>query len=156
MTTRQHPRSRETGAQPGANRAGCSGGDAGSTDEICARIESALGEAALLRVPTGRRDWAQDLPPAPPGQRVSVSFGRTPSDAPTDGQRRALDALGYVVVASHEGGQSADFLVPLTLAEAHPVWWRAMTEQAAQLFRLSMGPVARSLHDVLGPHAPGG
>jgi hypothetical protein len=117
-------------------------------------VLAAVGEAALVRLPVSRQDWAQDLPPAPSGGRVTVSFGADgPSRQVPYQHRRALDALGYVIVGRHTGGaDSADFLVPLALAEAHPAWWRAITEQAVQAFRLSLGPVARSLEQQLLPH----
>jgi hypothetical protein len=122
--------------------------------EAGGRVRARVGEAALVRLSVVHDDWAEDLPPAPSGERVTVSFGADgPSRQVPYHHRQALQALGYLIVGGHTGGaDSADFLVPLALAEAHPAWWRALTEQAVQAFRLSMGPVARSLEEELRPH----
>jgi hypothetical protein len=147
MTIRQETRGPNS---PGPDSRGPEAAAHGTSD----RIQASVGEAALLRLRVTGEDWAEDLPPAPPGHRVSVSFTTGGTGKPTRGHHAALAALGYRVVDNHQGcGWWADFLVPFAVAESHPAWWRALTEQAFQAFRLSMGPVAHSLDDALRPHA---
>jgi hypothetical protein len=117
--------------------------------------ESAIGEphddpGALIRLPVGHGPWAESLPPAPGGHRVTVSFS-SPALAEEHGE--AVELLGYLVVPGPDGDDDvAWLLVPAPLARAHPIWWTTIRSRSDAVYRLAMGPVMRQLAAVLAPH----
>lgn len=100
----------------------------------------------LLRVPVRDRGWPRQLPTPPLGWRVTVTVGDVDLlPGPGDG----LEPSGYVVAgvaADHRPlGSVVDLLVPSDLRHHDPAWWTAAHAQAARVFDLSFGPVARLL-----------
>lgn len=141
-------------------------GDAGPGASRAAGVPPRSGapEGALLRIPVGLAGWPGNLPPAPAGGAVTVSFS-PPSVAVEHAD--GLEALGYRVVGAVQpeafpaAGATglgparmpvADFVVPLALLEAEPMWWRALIARAHWVFDLRFGPVATQLADVLRLH----
>lgn len=100
----------------------------------------------LLRVPVRDRGWPRQLPTPPPGCQVTVTVGDADLvPGPGDG----LESSGYVVAgvaADHRPlGPVVDLLVPGDVRRRDPAWWTAVHAQAARVFDLSFGPVARLL-----------
>jgi hypothetical protein len=113
-------------------------------------------QGALVRIPVDGDRWAEDLPPAPRGFDVSVSFSCEEA-ATVHGEAVAL--LGYRVVgvraARDEETAAADVLVPEGLIVDRPRWWGALRAKADRSFGLAFGPVALAYDDVLRLHAEG-
>ncbi|MDQ3710127.1 MAG: hypothetical protein M3387_12630 [Actinomycetota bacterium] len=110
-------------------------------------------EGTLLRLEIGEAHWAEELPPVPRGCRVSVSFADA-GDAAEHGD--ALGLLGYRVVAAQPAGAvrgTADILVDQQVIDRHPTYWRSLAILATRAYSLAMGPVVKTLGDVLGAHA---
>ncbi len=114
--------------------------------------ESATGEpGALVRLPVGHGPWAESLPPAPDGHRVTVSFS---SAALAEEHGDAVRLLGYVLVSGP--GEDSDALawlvVPAALARAHRTWWTTIRARSDAVYHLGMGPVLRQFAPVLRAH----
>jgi hypothetical protein len=111
-------------------------------------------EGALVRLPADA-DALRALPPAPPGDVVSVSLS---SLAAAEAAADLLTGLGYRVVGvapSAGPGAVADFFVPQPVLERHPRWWRSLADRADRTFSLAAGPVQIALADVLRLHRSG-
>lgn len=107
---------------------------------------------ALVRLPVAAGPWAESLPPAPAGGRVTMSFS---SPALRDEHGEAVELLGYVVVDGHDGAEPDDLawlVVTAELARAHPRWWAGVRLRADAVYSLEMGPVLRRFAPVLAPH----
>lgn len=116
-------------------------------------------DALLLRLPVDGHDWSEHLPPAPPGEDVTVAFSSAIAMAR---HGELLDSLGYrcvgVVVTGRPRGAPAtcDVLVARTLAVEHAAWWRALADRAERAYDLAMGPVAVALADAVDVHRAAG
>jgi hypothetical protein len=109
---------------------------------------------ALVRLPIGSGPWAESLPPAPDGHRVTVSFS-SPALAEEHGD--AVRLLGYVLVNGPDDEDTeplAWLVVPAALARSHPRWWTTIRSRADAVYHLGMGPVLRQFAAVLRPHFP--
>lgn len=109
----------------------------------------------LLRVPVATGAWAETLPPAPGEHDVTVSFSCADASAE---HGEALALLGYRVVGV-QGLSSdvptlplADFLIPPTLPEQHPAWWKALSAHGYRVYSLALGPALAVISDVLEHH----
>lgn len=112
-------------------------------------------EGALVRLTIRDERWAEHLPPAPRGSRVTVSFSSADAAA---AHGEALELIGYHLVGVHPEPATpphADVLVPEALIASRPRWWRALTAQAERAFGLGFGPVALAFADVLRLHQSG-
>lgn len=121
-----------------------------------AAADATAADAVLVRVVVRGDRWAEEIPPAPEGYDVSVSF--TTEEA-ADLHGAALTLLGYRVVVVPPGEPAltaADFLVTRDLAQAHPRWWRALLERAEAAYDLALGPAAALLANVVRAHRPSG
>ena len=103
--------------------------------------------------------WIEDLPPAPAGRHVSLSFDSARFVAR---DRQAVEELGYACVGvagvGHVDGV-AHLLVTADVVTAHTRWWRALLDLAQRVSDLRFGPVQMVLRDVLALHhgdLPGG
>lgn len=111
----------------------------------------------LVRYRADESGWTARVPAAPAtGVTVSLS-SRTVAVSSAQG----LGALGYDYVGLSPAPAApdgvADFLVPQTLIDAHPDWWRTFAAGARQVFSLALGPVVVTLAGVLDTHlAPPG
>lgn len=115
-------------------------------------------DGALARLTVDSEHWAEELPPVPAGHRVTVAFA---TDDLTAAHGEAMELLGYRVVGTW--GQedpaeqaTADFLVRAALIEAHPAWWRMLTNRAAQVYVLELGPTRLVLGQALRIHMEAG
>lgn len=107
---------------------------------------------ALARLVIDGERWAEDVPPAPAGHRVTVAFSTEDLAAE---HADAIELLGYQVVGARgscDGCDTADFLVLETVIESHPAWWRALAHLAADVYVLRLGPVRRALASALQVH----
>jgi hypothetical protein len=107
---------------------------------------------ALARLVIDSERWAENVPPAPLGHRVTVAF---PTEDLAAEHAEAIERLGYWVVGAHEDWDepdAADFLVPEALIESHPAWWRALARLAAHIYVLRLGPVKAAIAHVLRVH----
>ena len=107
---------------------------------------------ALARLVIEHGCWAEELPPLPAGHTVTVAFSTT--DLATE-HAEAIERLGYRVVGAHDSPNppaTADFLVPETLIESHPAWWRALIAQAGQVYVLELGPARFAIGPALHIH----
>ncbi|MDP8970630.1 MAG: hypothetical protein M3N52_09105 [Actinomycetota bacterium] len=158
------PQRPPTAGDTGADPPGTGPPTAGVPGAAGAPLPPGAPEGALLRIPVGLADWLGNLPPVPSGGAVTVSFS-SPSVAVEHAD--GLEALGYRVVgavqseAFQAGGVPglgsartpvADFVLPLELLEAEPMWCRALAARARCVFDLRFGPVATQLADVLRLH----
>jgi hypothetical protein len=118
------------------------------------RDEADPSASALVRLPVHGVLWAESLPPAPGGRRVTVSFSPPGLAA---AHRETLDLLGYDVVegADDEGPDVAWLVVPAEAALAHARWWASVRDLADAVFPLAMGPVAQRYAHVLRAHLRG-
>jgi hypothetical protein len=106
----------------------------------------------LVRLPVGAGAWAEGLPPAPGGARVTVSLS---SPALADEHGEALDLLGYLVVdgpAECDGPPVAWFVVDGGVAARHRRWWASVRSLADAVLPLAMGPVLRRYSVLLRAH----
>ncbi len=111
---------------------------------------------ALARLPVTDGAWAESLPPAPDGHRVTVSLS---TQGLADEHGDALALLGYVLVPGPDildraAGDVAWLVVSRALAIAHPRWWASVRNLSDAVYRLDMGPVRRRFAAVLAPHEP--
>lgn len=108
----------------------------------------------LVRLPATDRRWPNTLPPVPDGEVLTITVGKVgllPHDEQT------LITAGYRIVGVRSSqrtgtGASIDVLVPGTLRDAHPRWWRQLTASAERVFDLRFGPVQVLLGSQLARH----
>lgn len=96
--------------------------------------------------------WIEDLPPAPAGCHISVSFDSARFVAR---DQQAVVELGYTCVGVGVVGHTSDvahLLVPLEIVQGHARWWRALLDLARRVYDLRFGPVQLALRDVLARH----
>lgn len=113
-------------------------------------------DGALLRLAIDGHDWAEHVPPVPPGARVSAAFSTHDALA---AHGDALALLGYRIVGVIDPGDGddmpefVDLLVAQDVLETHGTWWRAVAGLATHAFNLAHGPVLAALAAALRPHA---
>lgn len=107
----------------------------------------------MLRLVVDHEEALAEVPPAPQGGDVSVSFSSARAAATA---AAALEALGYRTVGVVHGDAAeepvADFLVSPDVIEQHPGWWRSLVAGADHVFNLAAGPVQVALAAVVRTH----
>lgn len=109
------------------------------------------GEVLLVDVPVGDELRAAQLPACPGGVTVTVLF----SDPEVEARHgEAVAALGYQVagVLARPDAPGVQLAVPRRAAQAHPWWWTALGELAAQVWDTALGPVALATASALRAH----
>lgn len=112
------------------------------------------GPEVLLRLPVSGSAWAETIPPAPEGARVTVALS-TGDGLGEHGD--ALAQLGYAVVGVRDDGDpdgpvTADFLVPVAALDRWPVWRDALAAAAEGVWHLEFGPARALLAAALAVH----
>lgn len=111
-------------------------------------------DGALLRLAVDSPEALGELPPAPKGDDVSVSFSspRAEANAAAPFAARGYRTVGVSLGAAAPGRAVADLLVPQTVIDRHPRWWRELAGRAEEIFSLAAGPVQAAFAEVLRTH----
>lgn len=111
--------------------------------------------ALLVRVPVDGPSWARRLPPVPAGASLTVtvsaaSLGRVPAD---DLVSSGYRVAGVVEPARLDETSSIHVLVPRSVQQEHPDWFRSLLRAADRALPCDLGPVRHRYAGTLRRHA---